>query len=264
MITQRDFTRRRLADDDENDIFDERGIIKDGKRLRVPVHLMDAAPPRRSAPMSITTGLTGEHKLSKFFFPDGSAKPARKIRLRDIDEVEESERVTHDAHAEHKPGYRTADRAVVDAGQALKDAAYEEMVRDLSEAWKPAEQRIADARQMTADAACPAGVDPRTFFYEQGVREMCDAWRGDAAAVQNLPAGRYPLSAGEGNPCTIDGAAGTLQRDGQYLVCRAKPAIGPTRADSMPSRSMSAADAQRIKDEAYNEMVSDLTNAWKA
>jgi hypothetical protein len=41
------------------------------------------------------------------------------------------------------------------------------------------------------------------------------------------------------------------------------PATNPSSVDAVPPRTMSAADAQKIKDEAWNEMVSDLTSAWK-
>jgi hypothetical protein len=93
------------------------------------------------------------------------------------------------------------------------------------------------------------------------IDHVTNQWRQDAAAVEDLPAGRFPLSAGEGSLCTINGEAGTLVRDGDYLVCRAKPPIGPTRSGK------SLGDAQpgtrAYVDAVWNEMVSDLTNAWK-
>jgi hypothetical protein len=275
-------TRPRRIDDD--DIFDERGIIRDGKRLRVSVTAMDAAPPQRSAPLSITTGL----RLDKEFYPDGqlksdwvdgSRKPSRKGRRpvdpdEDDGEFEGEDGMRHDALAAHRPGYRVSDaaRGVVDAGQALKNAAYEEMVRDNERAWMPDHLRTADTRHTTADAMRPLGVTDSEWQRELGIREMSDAWKTpppvlDAAAVQNLPAGRYPLSAGEGNPCSIDGAVGTLQREGGYLVCRAKPTIGPTRSgtsagDAVP-RTMSVEDGQRFKDESCRAMVSEQSEAWR-
>jgi hypothetical protein len=33
-------------------------------------------------------------------------------------------------------------------------------------------------------------------------------------AMQNLQAGRFPMSAGAGNPCDLNGERGTLQPDG--------------------------------------------------
>jgi hypothetical protein len=84
-----------------------------------------------------------------------------------------------------------------------------------------------------------------------------------------MPAGAYPISAGGGNPCSKDGAPGKLVRQGEYLVCETTP-VGPTRSgrsagDAVPPpRTMSAADAERIKGEAYALMVSELTSAWRS
>jgi hypothetical protein len=218
--------RARWHVDRNSDIFDEHGVIRDGKRLRVPVSLMDSVPPpRRStveAPITITTGLTGEHRLSKFFHIDGSpketrdrAEPSRRASRRlarqaasssststtDAAKVAEAlaatkavlqrDGVTVDQnYSSNQPGFRFGDAGIVDPGQALKDAAYNEMVRDLSEAWRTPPAPV---------------VEP--------------------------------------------------------LV--AKPVVAAV-ADVVPSRSMSVADAQKIRDAAYNEYVSDITNAWKS
>jgi hypothetical protein len=238
------------ADASDPAAYDERGILKDGYRIRVPISMMDNAPPQRSAPLSITTGL----RLDREFFPDGSPRTPRAPRTQRSQPV-----VDADQYRDHKPGFRDAARITADAGQTAKDAAYNEMVADLQDAWKPDHLRAAVARRTTADAIRPLGVSDAEWARAEGIREMSDAWKTpppvlDAAAVAVLPAGRYPLSAGEGNPCTIDGAVGTLQRDGNYLVCRAKPPIGPTRSGT------SAGDA---KDVAWREMVDHVTNAWK-
>jgi hypothetical protein len=129
------------------------------------------------------------------------------------------------------------------------------MVADLQDAWKPDHLRAAVARRTTADAMRPLGVSNAEWAREQGIREMSDAWRTqDAPAVQNLPVGRYPLSAGEGNPCSKDGSPGRLVRQGDYLVCETRQP-GPTRSGT------SAGDA---KDVAWREMVDQVTNAWRA
>jgi hypothetical protein len=41
-----------------------------------------------------------------------------------------------------------------------------------------------------------------------------------ARGYGKIPAGSYPLSAGEGGRCTIDGQDGRLVREGNWLVCR--------------------------------------------
>lgn len=65
------------------------------------------------------------------------------------------------------------------------------------------------------------------------IREMCDAWKTKDAAP---PAGAYPLRAGEGRVCTIDGVPGT-------------------------SDARSTAD---VKQAAYDAYCDDLQNAWRA
>jgi hypothetical protein len=61
------------------------------------------------------------------------------------------------------------------------------------------------------------------------------------------PAGAYPLSAGEGSACTINGAPGTLQREGDWLICRPAPAESATDP----------------RDAAYRDYCDRLTNAWR-
>jgi hypothetical protein len=250
------------ADADDPTAYGPDGLLKDGYKIRVPVELMDSALPLQrmaTVPRSIRTGLEGEHRLDKYFFPDGSQKPARTPRTRNQPVVDV------DQFSDHKPGFRGADaaRGVADAGRALQDAAYEAMVRDNERAWMPEHMRAADTR-VTTDAARPLGISDSEWARAEGIRQMCDAWKADAPAVQDLPAGRFPLSAGEGNPCTIDGDAGTLQREGGYLVCRARPPIGPTRSGASSGDGMSAADAQAVKDRAWREMVDDVSNAWRS
>jgi hypothetical protein len=82
---------------------------------------------------------------------------------------------------------------------------------------------------------------------------LCDAWRTPA---RDAAAGSYPLSAGEGSACTINGAPGTLVREGDVLVCR-------PHATDAARRPTSMADAQRIRDEAWRQSVTELENAWR-
>jgi hypothetical protein len=72
---------------------------------------------------------------------------------------------------------------------------------------------------------------------------LTNAWRHDAA-----PPGAYPLSSGEGTACTINGALGTLVREGRWLVCK------PSQQDA------STLDA---RDKAYTDYENELTNAWR-
>jgi hypothetical protein len=132
--------------------------------------------------------------------------------------------VTSDPYAMCRPGYRFSDRAP-------SETAYQDMCRDLSDAWKPPEQRDAPLQ----------GIWP----------------------LNGIPADLTHMR--EGDPCTRDGAKGRLVRRGEYLYCETEPPQ-PTRADSLPPappRFMDAAQAQAIRDAAYEEYCSYIRDAWK-
>ena len=65
-----------------------------------------------------------------------------------------------------------------------------------------------------------------------------------------------------GGPCTIvGGVPGTLQRQGDWMVCRPTSSAS---GDSAPAfASMDAARAEAIKAAAYAAMSKDGENAWK-
>jgi hypothetical protein len=113
-----------------------------------------------------------------------------------------------------------------------------------------------------------AANDARVKAYFDAVEEMQNAWRapglprheprgnvtgyGAGAGENAPPAGSYPLSAGEGSRCTINGQDGVLRRtgDGPWLECV------PVDED----RDHSETDA---RDAAWNQMVADMESAWK-
>jgi len=95
--------------------------------------------------------------------------------------------------------------------------------------------------------------------YDEGVREMCNAWRKCDAS----PPGAYPLSAGEGTACTINGAPGTLQRRGDWLACVPDNDRIDFDAASTVPRMTDEASAQAIRDAAYLRMCNELINAWR-
>jgi hypothetical protein len=92
------------------------------------------------------------------------------------------------------------------------------------------------------DAAARAHVEE---VYQDEKRKLQDAWRQPVADVR----GQQP-----GDKCTINGAPGHLNAK---LEC-----IPDKRQDAAP-RMMDAAEAQRIKDEAWLEMCRDLEESWK-
>jgi hypothetical protein len=96
--------------------------------------------------------------------------------------------------------------------------------------------------------------------FEQASIAQSNAWRRGPQQQDERP----PIGAQGpyeerlvGSPCTTNGQRGTLQRQGNYLICRPSE-----RTDSAPP-SMDAATAEAIKTKAYDEMVKDGEAAWK-
>jgi hypothetical protein len=259
MITRHSGSRYIAADEGDPAAYGPDGLLRDGYKIRIPLlQMRDAAPPQRSAPRSITTGL----RMDRFYFPDGTEKPARTPRMQRLPAADA------DQYGANRPGFRTSDAVTVDAGQSLKNEAYEEMCLSLQDAWKSPEQRIADARQVTVDAACPAGVDPRDFAYHQRCQQDSEAWRTpapvfDAAAVENPPAGAYCKSgvgAKEGDVVTWNGAPARLVKRGDWLF----PVVhqqGPTRSGT--SSGDAAVGDRSAQDAAWRQMVEEQQNAWR-
>jgi len=171
---------------------------------------------------------------------------------------------------------------VCDAGRVTVDAAYNAMVADLSRAWMSPEQRISDAQRVTADAP-PAGVDPRAWARELSIRETRDAWKkpppplldangpeiaSTTRAMPYRPPGAWGPSgygAKAGDPCMNNsGEAGVLREKDGWLYCEVTP-LGPSRAapTNPQSDSMTADQAQAVRDQAYQQYCSDLENAWR-
>ena len=231
------------------------GVVRDGVRLRCKMTAMDAAPPQRAAPRSITTGM----RMDRFYYPDGTEKPARTPRAERHLPAADA-----DQHSANRPGFRTADAVTVDAGQALKDAAYAEMVRDNERAWMPDHMRVADAQVTVADAARPQGVSDADWARHLSIQDTCNAWRQDAAAVSTPPSGAFAptgFGARAGDICTKNGVPGNLvERDG-FLFCEVHQP-GPTRSGASSGRDAAVGD-RSLQDAAWRQMVEDQTNAWR-
>jgi len=146
-----------MSDDYED--FDEHGVLKDRRSLRVPMRLMDS-------------------RADRDIIHDGRGN---------TDTVG------------HRPGYLVADTADVETPLAMADLE----------------------------------------------AELAVAYRRDAAP----PANSYPLSAGVGSACSINGAPGELVRQGDWLVCK------PVRQDARSARDERPA--------AYDAYDAELVNAWR-
>jgi hypothetical protein len=146
----------------------------------------------------------------------------------------------------------SAQREVIEHFEQLRaeDAAARKLgLNDALDLHKP-------GQRFSVDAAARARVEQARA---EGIREMCDAWKQPMADIANEARGAQP-----GDECTVregghgEGSPGHLQMRGGRLVC----VPDKRRADSVP-RTMDAAAAQQVKDQAWLEMCRDLEEAWK-
>lgn len=86
--------------DDDSDEFDERGVLKDGRRMRVPMSAMDGLPREVARHTNSLHDGSGNHQ-----------------------------------HIHHMPGFIVTDALTTDERQRVRDA-YDEYERDLTTAWK--------------------------------------------------------------------------------------------------------------------------------
>jgi hypothetical protein len=112
-------------------------------------------------------------------------------------------------------------------------------------------------------------LSPGEIARREWINDTANAWRTDDARALRMtppPGGYYPKEAGVGTTCNLNGEAGVLQPDPDgtgFLVCKVISRIGPTRADAAPPRTMSAEDAQLVRDQAWREYVGQTQNALR-
>lgn len=118
------------------------------------------------------------------------------------------------------------------------------------------------AATMTADSVTADAT--RDAAYEEYDRRQNDAWQS-----KSPPSGSYPVGTSqEGDACTINGAAGTLQAiDGHngWLECVADD-DNDNSSSSNPYDSAGKFDsvkAQAIKDAAYAAYDSEISQRWR-
>jgi hypothetical protein len=90
----------------------------------------------------------------------------------------------------------------------------------------PSTAQVQDARQALQDAYAEYDARDANAWKHLANGPQRDA--GEFRAGNHIPVGAYPRGPGyaEGDACTVNGAPGTLQSEGDYLVCR------PTSADA--------------------------------
>ena len=86
------------------------------------------------------------------------------------------------------------------------------------------------------DAADAQAYKQTGEYNEYGGGEPRNTGSGAPGRGTGAPAGAYPLSAGEGSACTIDGRSGVLVRQGNWLVCQPRSQDAGLDASKPPTR----------------------------
>jgi len=186
---------------EEEGAFDSRGLLRDGRSLRIPLYLRDGA---------INPRLTATQRGKAMQQTQTEDAVAHRFGLEDGLQL-------------HKPGFRR-----------VTDAAALERVQ---QAYNDYDAADAAAYKQTRDYEEHTGGDPTR------------TGAGAPAKGSGAPQGAYPLSAGAGTACRIDGAAGVLVRQGNWLVCK------PRRQDAM------SLDPKQVTYDEYDRIAS---NAWRS
>src|SRR5271157_5287793 len=115
-------TRRRTIDDDDDD-FDERGLLKDGRRLRVPLTMMDSANQQALAeryPLrSARSAPGGRRQCSEQDIVDAAQPPIGRS-IPSLAALLDATSPEHDVLMQRR---------------AEADEAYRDSIRELSNAW---------------------------------------------------------------------------------------------------------------------------------
>ena len=128
---------------DDDDDFDERGILKDGHKIRVSLMMRDGMSPLQRA--------VAQHSVAMRLH-DGFGGPVG-----------------------HKPGYVFSTDASLNDARELAYAAYDAELRDAykhPQGWRSG----LDASDEARDAM--AVMDEREAAYRLADEELCNAWRG--------------------------------------------------------------------------------------
>jgi hypothetical protein len=127
----------RPNDDDERyiDAVDERGVLRDGKAIRVGLMMADAA--RRGTPL-VHDGYGGPIGGKPGFIVSDAGQATRDQAYRQM--CDELRNAWRQPAGNAAPRSDTAPRHPISAAdaQAIRDAAYREMCHELSNAWRRA------------------------------------------------------------------------------------------------------------------------------
>jgi hypothetical protein len=263
-------SRFEATDDD----FDENGVLKDGHSIRVRMTMMDHQPLTRAARRARQAAASSTVDAAKV-----TEAVIVTRRLMDSGAV--------DIFADHKPGFRYADQSPdADFGTGYSDPGPGGDLPPLGRARRTRRARTQrydpEGREAGSSVTEESdAVSPRDAY----IRMTADAWKTQAPTfdagtdtgsrtrvMPNWPEGAYlpvGFGASDGDVVTWNGAPAILRRRGDYLFPETID-VGATRSGQSsggapPTRtdSMDAAQAQTIRDAAYQQYCTELESAWR-
>jgi hypothetical protein len=213
-------------------------ILRDGARLRIPLTMRDAALREdRKRRQRTTYDPQGRLVESSEEEEEDTRDSARRGR-----DFASPHRLSDQELASCRPGFRYGGLRVAADRQALYDA-YD-----------------AEASRAYLTPAGFGGDDPaRTGFGSHGFH---------GAVGANPPAGAYPYRAeAEGAACTVNGAPGTLQKRGNWLVCVANRDEDDNADDDADaderSVALASSDHQKRMAKIYDALDQELADAFR-
>jgi hypothetical protein len=226
---------------DDDDPFDERGLLRDGHVARISMQMRDAA-------------LREDRKRRKrtTYDPEGGMTETSE---------EEEEQDLHDSAGRGRDFHRLSDQELASCKPGFRYP----RAGSRAAADRQALARLYDANDAELSRAylTPAGFggdDPaRTGFGSHGFH---------GAVGATTPAGAYPYRAeAEGAACTINGAPGTLQKRGQWLVCLANRDEDDNADDDADaderSVALASSDHQKRMAKIYDALDQELADAFR-
>ena len=209
--------------------------LRDGESMRVPMLLMDS-----------TNSTALQRGIAEHSRKSGTDKLMRDARRKKIVQRDPMGRLQSEFEEEEDDAMISDNECTFTDSRGVTFT--DHRIADTRRALERLQAQQAELQRLYRD-----GAAARQQAHEDMMQASAEAWRGADAG----PPGAYPYrAAAEGTPCTINGRPGTLVREGNYLVC--KPSA---RQDAEPT--FDAVEGARRKQEAYDAMIKEMSEAWR-
>jgi hypothetical protein len=231
---------KRQYDTDEDDMFDERGLLKDKRSVRVPMMMRDSADGLTALQRSVRDA-TGPLRVVDAFGNGGLALSRPGARYLTA-------------------GTCTPDHAALVMRDHQRREARDEYITDLQDAWKNGTNNREVARVHNTG-------DDRTDAYLDQKHDLENSWhRGSGKRSQDSAPGGPVYDAAEAQRVKDEAYRAMVDEleNAWRKPVAAPPSSEPRATTTDAPRTMSLADAQAIRDAAYRQYCDELVNAWKA